>query len=117
MVLPLHSTGNHPADFKQAQELWKVLKRYPNQQEHLAHNIAVHAAGADAAIKTECLHTLVKSLKTWLMLSKGSFGIISKKISVNETRKANLRLVLLLFCFFMLLCVSNDYHQLFSIFV
>lgn len=40
-----------PADFKQAQELWKVLKRYPNQQEHLAHNIAVHAAGADAAIQ------------------------------------------------------------------
>ena len=28
-----------------------MLKRYPNQQEHLAHNIAVHAAGADAAIQ------------------------------------------------------------------
>ncbi|RLV92575.1 Peroxisomal catalase [Spathaspora sp. JA1] len=33
-------------DFKQATGLWNVLKRYPNQQDHLAHNVAVHACNA-----------------------------------------------------------------------
>lgn len=38
-------------DFKQPAELYKVLARYPNQQEHLAHNIAVHVQAADPHIQ------------------------------------------------------------------
>lgn len=38
-------------DFKQPAELYKVLARYPNQQQHLAHNIAVHVQAADAHIQ------------------------------------------------------------------
>jgi len=38
-------------DFKQASALYDVLKKYPNQQEHLAHNVSVHVAAADASIQ------------------------------------------------------------------
>ncbi|ODV69761.1 peroxisomal catalase [Hyphopichia burtonii NRRL Y-1933] len=38
-------------DFIQPRELYKVLGRYPNQQAHLAHNIAVHVQAADAHIQ------------------------------------------------------------------
>ena len=38
-------------DFKQATALYNVLKRYPNQQAHLAHNVSVHVAAADAHIQ------------------------------------------------------------------
>ncbi|KAI3405784.1 CTA1 [Candida oxycetoniae] len=40
-----------PEDAKQPAALWEVLGRYPNQQQHLAHNVAVHVAGADASIQ------------------------------------------------------------------
>merc|ERR1712080_326826 len=35
-----------PYEWEQPAQLWKVLAKYPNQQEHLAHNIAVHVANA-----------------------------------------------------------------------
>lgn len=38
-------------DFKQASELYKVLAKYPNQQEHLAHNVATHVSAADPHIQ------------------------------------------------------------------
>ena len=84
--IPLKAT---PADFKQAQELWKVLKRYPNQQEHLAHNIAAHAAGADAAIQDRVFAYFGKVSQDLAdAIKKEVLELSPKKISVNETRKA-----------------------------
>jgi len=39
------------ADFHQSSEFYKVLAKYPNQQEHLAHNVSVHVANANAEIQ------------------------------------------------------------------
>lgn len=39
------------AEFTQAQELYKVLAKYPDAQKHLAHNVAVHASAADVPIQ------------------------------------------------------------------
>lgn len=38
-------------EFIQAQNLYKTLARYPNQQKNLAHNVAVHVAAADVPIQ------------------------------------------------------------------
>jgi catalase len=38
-------------DYTQATALYHVLKKYPNQQKNLAHNVSVHVAGADAHIQ------------------------------------------------------------------
>ncbi|KAK6462582.1 peroxisomal catalase [Scheffersomyces coipomensis] len=38
-------------EFDQPRELYKVLAKYPNQQAHLAHNVAVHVSAADASIQ------------------------------------------------------------------
>lgn len=40
-----------PYEWEQPAQFWKVLARYPNQQEHLAHNIAVHVANAKHEIQ------------------------------------------------------------------
>lgn len=50
---PFHWKWEDDKDFKQATELWHVLARYPNQQAHLAHNIAVHVCAADAHIQDQ----------------------------------------------------------------
>jgi catalase len=47
-------------DFAQAQALYKVLGRYPNQQAHLAHNIAVNVANADAHIQDRVFEMFAK---------------------------------------------------------
>lgn len=43
------------AEFKQASDLYRVLAKYPNQQKNLAHNVAVHAGGADKEIRERVL--------------------------------------------------------------
>lgn len=43
------------ADFGQAANLWKTLGRYPDQQQHLAHNVAAHASAADPEIQQRVL--------------------------------------------------------------
>ncbi|KAG7193958.1 peroxisomal catalase A [Scheffersomyces spartinae] len=39
------------AEFTQATALYNVLAKYPNAQRNLAHNVAVHASGAEPAIQ------------------------------------------------------------------
>lgn len=39
------------AEYTQATALYHVLAKYPNQQRNLAHNVAVHAAGADPSVQ------------------------------------------------------------------
>lgn len=47
-------------DYSQATELYKVLSKYPNQQKNLAHNVAVHVAGADAHIQDRVFDMFAK---------------------------------------------------------
>ncbi|KAI5951487.1 CTA1 [Candida jiufengensis] len=48
------------AEWTQATALWKTLAKYPNQQEHLAHNVSVHVAGADARIQDKVFEYFYK---------------------------------------------------------
>ncbi|EGV60563.1 catalase A [Yamadazyma tenuis] len=48
---PFHWKCEDDKDFTQATALWHVLAKYPNQQAHLAHNVAVHVCAADAHIQ------------------------------------------------------------------
>lgn len=47
-------------DYSQATALYNVLAKYPNQQKNLAHNVAVHVAGADAHIQDKVFDMFAK---------------------------------------------------------
>lgn len=48
------------ADYVQPRALWGVLARYPNQQAHLAHNIAAHASNARPDIQDRVIELFTK---------------------------------------------------------
>jgi len=48
------------ADFQQPIDFYTVLSRYPDQQEHLAHNVAVHVANANPEIQDKVFEMFSK---------------------------------------------------------
>lgn len=73
---PFHWKVEGDIDYVQARELYKVLGRQPGQQAALAHNIAVHAAGAIPKIQQGVLELFAK---------------VSQKLS-NDIREEILRI-------------------------